>query len=204
MPAFDFGIKYSLTVNDFTHTEFHIHQMLIGVYNFIFSSPVFIPEYPFVKTPFSLLNINGYYYSDTGNSSGVLFSSIVAFAYIFSGMTLKKLPDMKSKAKSAVLIGLPCIVMPLIIVCASWESGYSVRYMADFSWQIVCGSLIIIFFNYIRSKKFTVKKIYGIAMGFIAVYTVVTNGIQVYNFAFSQEEYPFLADCLRRFVEIFY
>lgn len=202
--VFDFGIQYSLTVSDFTHTEFHVHQMLIGVYNFIFASPAFIPEYPFVKTPFSQLGINGYYFNDTGNTSGILFSSLTAFAYIFSGTALKKLSDFKSRVKSAVIVGLPCVVMPVIIVCASWESGYSVRYMADFSWQIACGSLIIIFFNYIRSEKSTVKRFSCIAMGLTAVYTVIVNAVQVFNFAFPQEEYPVSADCLRRFVEIFY
>lgn len=202
--VFDFGIQYSLTVNDFTHTEFHVHQMLIGVYNFIFASPAFIPEYPFVKTPFSQLGINGYYFNDTGNSSGILFSSLTAFAYILSVKTLKNLPDWKSRLKSLILIGLPCVIMPMIIVCVSWESGYSVRYLADFSFQIVCGSLIIIFFNHIKSGKYTVKKFSCIAMGLIAVYNVIVNAVQVFNFAFPQADYPHFADRLRRFVEIFY
>lgn len=202
--VFDFGIQYSLTVNDFTHTEFHVHQMLIGVYNFILASPAFIPEYPFVTTPFSQLGINGYYFNDTGNSSGILFSSLTAFAYIFSIKALKNLPDWKSRLKSLILIGLPCVIMPMIIVCASWESGYSVRYLADFSWQVVCGSLIIIFFNHIRSGKYIVKKFSCIAIGLICVYTVIVNGIQIYNFTFPQADYPHFADGLRRFVEIFY
>lgn len=202
--VFDFGIQYSLTVNDFTHTEFHVHQMLIGVYNFILASPAFIPEYPFVTTPFSQLGINGYYFNDTGNTSGVLFSSLTTFAYVFGIKSLKKLYDWKSEVKSALLVGLPCIVMPIIIVCASWESGYAVRYLADFSWQIVCGSLIVIFFNHIRSREYIVQKFYCIAMGLIAVYDVIVNAVQVFDFAFPQAEYPLFADGLRRFVEIFY
>ena len=202
--VFDFGIQYSLTVNDFTHTEFHVHQMLIGVYNFIFASPVFIPDYPFVKTPFSQLGINGYYFNDTGNTSGILFSSPTVFAYIFSLKALKSLPDFKSGVKNAVLTGLSCVIMPMIIICVSWESGYSVRYIADFSWQIICGSLIVLFFLYTKTKKYLLKRLFSIAMGLIAVYTLFVNGIQVYNFTFPQDYYPHFADSLRRFVEIFY
>lgn len=202
--VFDFGIQYSLTVNDFTHTEFHVHQMLIGVYNFILASPAFIPEYPFVTTPFSQLGINGYYFNDTGNTSGVLFSSLTAFSYIFSATALKKLPDFKSGVKSAVLVGLPCVVMPMIIVCASWESGYSVRYLADFSWQIVIGSLIILFFLYIKCRYYIIKRFACVTIGLTAVYTVLVNAVQVFNFTFPQADYPHFADGLRRFVEIFY
>lgn len=202
--VFDFGIQHSLTVNDFTHTEFHVHQMLIGVYNLLFAPPAFIPDYPFVKTPFSQLGINGFYFNDTGNSSGILFASLTVFAYVFSGKTVKSLPDWKSRIEKVLIIGLPCVIMPLIIVCATWESGYAVRYMADFSWQIVCGSLIIIYFNCIRSRKDIVKKITCIFMGFAVVYALTVNGVQSYNFAFSQEDYPQFADALRRFAEILY
>lgn len=202
--VFDFGIQYSLTISDFTHTEFHVHQMLIGVYNFLFAPPVFIPDYPFIKTPFSQLGINGFYFNDTGNSSGVLFSSLTVFAYLFSAKALKNLPDMKSRAQKVLIIGLPCAAMPLIIVCATWESGYAVRYMADFSWQIVCGSLIIIYFNCIRSKRNTVKRITCILTGLAAVYALAVNGVQSYNFAFPQKDYPQFADLLRRFAEILY
>lgn len=202
--VFDFGIQYSLTVNDFTHTEFHVHQMLIGVYNLLFAPPAFIPDYPFVKTPFSQLGINGFYFNDTGNSSGILFASLTVFAYVFSGKTVKSLPDWKSRIEKVLIIGLPCVIMPLIIVCATWESGYAVRYMADFSWQIVCGSLIIIYFNCIRSRKDIVKKITCIFMGFAVIYALTVNGVQSYNFAFSQEDYPQFADALRRFAEILY
>ncbi len=202
--VFDFGIQYSLTVNDFTHTEFHVHQMLIGVYNLLLAPPAFIPDYPFIKTPFSQLGINGFYFNDTGNSSGILFSSVTVFAYIFSGKALKSLPDRKSRVKNAVIIGLPCVVMPLIIACATWESGYAVRYMADFSCQVVCGSLIIIYFNCIRKRKNIVKRFYCAFMGFTAVSTLIVNGVQSYNFAFPQENYPQFADLLRRFAEILY
>ncbi|MDE6788174.1 MAG: hypothetical protein K2J47_02485 [Ruminococcus sp.] len=202
--VFDFGIQYSLTVNDFIHTEYHVHQMLIGVYNFIFASPVFIPDYPFVKTPFSQLGINGYYFNDTGNTSGILFSSPTVFAYIFSVKALKSLSDFKSGVKNSVLVGLPCVIMPMIIICVSWESGYSVRYIADFSWQIICGSFIVLFFLYTRTKKYSLKRIFCTAMGLTAVCTLFVNGIQVYNFTFPQDYYPHFADFLRRFVEILY
>ena len=49
---FEFGIQYSLTINDFTKTQFHSRLSLIPVYNYFFNPPVFSMKYPIVSTEF--------------------------------------------------------------------------------------------------------------------------------------------------------
>lgn len=195
---FEFGIQYSLTVNDFTHTQFHLHLMLIGLYNFLLAPPAFLADYPYVTTPFSQLGANGYYFIDEGNTSGALFLALPVFGYILGGRALKRLADAKSRIRWLVIAGLPCVVMPLIIVCSVWESGYAARYTADFSWQITFGALILLYFLYCRCENETKKRFFTAAMAFSALWAVLVGGIQIYNFAFPKSEYPYYADLLAR------
>ena len=50
---FDFGIQYSLTINDFTRAEYHTDFVTIGFWNYLFASPVIKPEFPFIFSNFS-------------------------------------------------------------------------------------------------------------------------------------------------------
>ena len=40
-----------------------------------------------------------------------------------------------------------------MIIFSIWESGYGVRYCADFSWQIVIGALIIAYVIYSKTSE---------------------------------------------------
>ena len=42
--------------------------------------------------------------------------------------------------QSLAYIGLPCVLMPIIIIASVWESGYAVRYMLDFSREAALGT----------------------------------------------------------------
>ena len=55
----DFGIQYSLTINDFTRAEYHTDFAMIGFWNFLFAFPTVRPDFPFVFCNFSSLDVNG-------------------------------------------------------------------------------------------------------------------------------------------------
>lgn len=196
----DFGIQYSLTINDFTNSQYHTHFVLIGLLNYLFAVPAFSVEYPFVTTPFSKLEVNGYYFSDSGNTSGILFLALPVFAYFFCHKALQKLPDRKSRWKNALLVGLPCVLMPLVIICSIWESGYAIRYTADFSWEIIMGAYVILFFLYQKCQNETKKELVRKFMAISMLCAIVVNSIQFFNFAFSREQYPALCDHLYQLV----
>ncbi|WP_295215756.1 hypothetical protein [Ruminococcus sp.] len=197
---FDFGIQYSLTINDFTNSQYHTHFVLIGLLNYLFAVPAFSAEYPFITTPFSKMEANGYYFSDTGNTSGILFLAIPVFAYFFCCKALQKLPDRKSRWKNALLVGLPCVIMPLVIICSIWESGYAIRYTADFSWEIILGAYVVLFFLYGKSQNETKKDLMRKFMAVSMICAIIVNGVQIFNFAFPQEQYPALCDHLYQLV----
>lgn len=196
----DFGIKYSLTINDFIHSQFHMIFVLISLFNYILAPPAFSPEYPFITTPFSRFEANGYYFSDLGNTSGIIFLAFPVIAYLLSRKALNKLPDKKSRIKSLLLIGLPCVLMPLVIICSIWESGYAVRYTSDFSWQIIIGAYAVLFFLYSKTQNETKKDLIRKFMAVSMICSVIINGIQIFNFTFPQSDYPDLCYTLEEII----
>lgn len=198
---FDFGIKYSLTINDFIDSEYHTLFVLIGMFAYIFAFPSLKFEYPFVDTPFSYLRVNGYYFKDVGQTSGILFLALPVFGYLLGGKALKKLPDRCSKIKYSVITLLPCVIMPLVIMFSIWESGYAVRYTADFSWQIVTGAFVILFFLYQNTENITLKTIFKYFMSFSITASFIINVPQIFTFSFSESDYPKISSIFCELIE---
>lgn len=191
---FDFGIQYSLTVNNFTKAEYHTSFVWIAVYNYLFNPPHFSAVYPFVETTFNQMGINGFFYmdrSETWNTSGLFFLALPMFAYLFSHKAYRRLPDRKSKAGSLIYIGLPCVIMPLLIIASVWESGYAVRYMVDFSWQMLIGAFAVFFFLYLKTENKTIRKLMTYFMCFSVAWGLFVEGIQFIRQAFTW--YPDMA-----------
>lgn len=191
---FDFGIQYSLTINDFTKSQYHTNLVLIALFNYLFNIPVFSASYPFISTEFQKLGINGFFYDDylsTANTSGLFFLALPVFAYIFSGKAVKKLPDRRSGINSLVYIGFPCVIIPVLIISSVWESGYAVRYMLDFSWEMIIGALAIIFFLMRKTENDTIKKLIKIFLCFSMVWAFIVSGLQSFNQAFRYSEYHY-------------
>lgn len=184
---FEFGIKYSLTINDFINSEFHGFFSFTAIYNYLFNPPVFTAEYPFVSTTRQFLGGGGFFYIDdesSGNTSGLFFLALPMFAYLLAGKTLKLVPGRRKKISSLMYIGLPCIIIPVGIISSVWESGYAVRYMADFSWEMVVGALAIIFFIYCRTNDKRTQRIIRQFICFSFVWALIVGGIQDFNQAY--------------------
>lgn len=197
---FEFGIQYSLTINDFRNTEFHAGLSLIPFYNYLFNVPVFSATYPFVSANFQDMGVNGFFYNDydsTHNVCGLFFLALPMFCYLLSGRAVKAIPDRRTKIKNSLYLAFPCVIIPIIIICSVWESGYSIRYMTDFAWQMLMGALTIIFFIYLKTDNPTVRKIINIFFCFSLVWTVYVSGIQSVNQAFrycwGHLDYPEIA-----------
>ena len=96
------------------------------------------------------------------------------------------------------MIGLPCLIMPIIIICSVWESGYAVRYVADFTWEMLIGALVILYFLYLNSENVQRKVLFEKLMAFSAVAAVIVNGILIFNFTFASNQYPEASAMLER------
>lgn len=197
---FDFGIEYSITINDFTRNSFYLIFVLISLYGYLFATPTISPTYPYVSNNFNYLDSNGYYFQDFGSLPGIIFLAFPVLGYLFSGKALKLIPDKKQRLKYLWMIGLPCLLMPLIIICSVWESGYAVRYVADFTWEMLIGALIILYFLYLKSENAQKKKLFEKLMAISAVVAVVVNGILIFNFTFAENKFPEAAAMLERMI----
>jgi hypothetical protein len=178
--VFDFGIQYSLTINDFTKAEFHLHFAMIGFFNYLFALPQFIPEFPFFESSVQLFSPNGYYFVATNYATGLLFTAPPVCALLLGGKALRKSTSPSKKLYTA-LICLVSVVAPFIIIFSIWESGYGIRYSVDFAWQMVLGALIVLFTLYAALKSSEAKKLVGIAMVFALAVSFVINFAQIYN-----------------------
>ncbi len=182
----DFGIQYSLTINDFTHAEFHWKYVLINMYAYLFNMPHFTPrKFTYLASSAERFGINGYtFFDDAGKnlvSVGIIYRALPMFAYLFSGKALKRV-EKKKRILPILLIGVTCILMPLVIIFSSWESGYAVRYNADFSWQMVIGALVVAFTLYKSIKSESTKKLVDLIFTFSTVVCVYVNIAQLIAF----------------------
>ena len=98
---FEFGIQYSLTINDFTKTQFHPRLSWIAIYNYFFNPPRFSAEYPIISTEFQFMSAGGYFYADlnsTRNTSGTFFLALPMFPLPVLRQSSEKYPRKREKS----------------------------------------------------------------------------------------------------------
>lgn len=178
---FDFGIQYSLTINDFIHSQYHTRFVMIGFYNYLIAFPQITAKFPFIQSSFQDLNVNGYYYIANTSAIGIFFRALPMFAYAYAGRAYKLL-DQSKRRISLSLVGLTCLAAPFMIIFSIWQSGYGIRYCADFSWQMLIGAYVIAFYLYIRSSNLSLKKIAEKVLIISAVLALAVNFAQVYSY----------------------
>ncbi len=177
----DFGIQYSLTINDFTRSQYHTDFVMIGIHNFIFAFPQIRPEFPYVLSNFSTLSANGYYYVANRNAVGILWRALPSLGYL--GVVPAWRSMSKKERLQSLALGLTtCVIAPLIIIFSIWESGYGVRYCCDFAWQMILGGAAILFLLYARVADGQGKSILRHAFTVAAVLALVVNGAMIYDY----------------------
>lgn len=148
----EFGIRYSLTINDFTHTEFHASLAIVSLYNLLLALPQFQLDFPFIHGTIHQLETNAYYFFETGAAVGLLWRALPLGGLAYAPRVLKPM-SRKQRLRLFVLIGLPTIVIPFFLMAFTWESGYALRYSVDFAWQLVLGGLLVCFYVYNRCQS---------------------------------------------------
>lgn len=176
----DFGIQYSLTINDFTHTQFHTQLAAIGFFDYIFAPPSFSGEFPYITTTLSKLGVNGYYFVATQSGCGLLFRALPVFALFFSPFAIKYLKK-ENRTQNIILFILVAFVAPFMIIFSIWESGYGVRYMMDFAWQMIACALFVIYIFY-RNRGKEAKGIYEKALLVCMILCIIVNVALVYSY----------------------
>ncbi|MBQ1261476.1 MAG: hypothetical protein IIY01_00955, partial [Clostridia bacterium] len=194
----DFGIQYSLTINDFTRAQYHTDFVAIGFYNFLLAFPQIKPDFPYVFSNYSALSTNGYYFLATNNAGGLLWRAPTTFGY-FGVIGAWRAMD-KRERRMALLLLLPvCVIAPAVILFSIWESGYAVRYCTDFAWQAVLGGMAILYLLYARRAEKQTKQILQVAFLVAAVLSLAVNAGLIYGFmsrdGYLESQYLALGRC---------
>ena len=177
----DFGIQYSLTINDFTRSQYHTDFVMIGIFNFLFAFPQIRPEFPYVASNFSTLSANGYYFVANRNAIGLLWRALPSLGYLGAVPAWRTLTK-KEKLMAVLLLVPTCVIAPLVIIFSIWESGYGVRYCCDFAWQFILGGTAVLYLLYARVAKGQAKDILRNAFTVAMVLGVVVNGAMLYEY----------------------
>lgn len=158
---FDFGIQYSLTINDFTRAEFHPSLAWISIYNFLFGLPGLSSSFPFINCSNEWFGVTGYYYfeySQNPMTFGLFWRALPMFALVFAPRALRAL-DREKRLRALLIGGVGCIVIPVIIIASTWESGHAMRYNVDFGWQMLFAALAVCLYFYGRIKNERIKRL---------------------------------------------
>ncbi|MBQ8057122.1 MAG: hypothetical protein IJ275_02165 [Ruminococcus sp.] len=198
----DFGIQYSLTINDFLSAQYHTQFAAIGFYNYLLAPPSFSSEFPFVATNISQLDVNGYYFTATNNGVGLFFRALPMLALFLSPCVLKYIKK-ENKGIVATLFLAVAVIAPCIIIFSVWESGYGVRYMVDFAWQMLTCALFVVFMLYRHTKSEETRRIYRYFMLVSMLCCIVINFGLTYSYisvnSISNETKVMLEEVARAF-----
>lgn len=177
----DFGIQYSLTINDFTRSQYHTDFAMIGFFNFLFTFPRIQPEFPYFASQFSTLSTNGYYFVANRNAMGLLWRALPSLGYLGAWPAWRVLS--RKERRDALWLLLPlCLLAPIVIIFSIWESGYGVRYCCDFAWQFILGGAAILFLLYSRKAQGQGRDILRNAFTLAMVLGIMVNGAMIYEY----------------------
>lgn len=179
----DFGIQYSLTINDFTKAQYHTQFAAIGFYNYLFAPPSFSADFPYIFTNITDLSVNGYYFTATHNGCGLFFRALPMF-FLFFAPKAYKLIDKSNRRWVMALFLAVAVVAPCIVIFSIWESGYGVRYMVDFAWQMLTCALFVMYVLYRNTHSIETKRIYKNAMLVMMILSVMVNFALTYSYIY--------------------
>ena len=186
---FDFGIEYSLTINDFTQAQYHSHFVLITLYNYLLAIPDFKTEFPFfdcsaVETFFP----QGYYFVATYTAIGLFWKSLPLFSYT-KGVNAYRVTENQNKRWYTILLVIVCLICPFAVMFSIWESGYGARYCVDFAWQMLIGALVIAFILFQKSEISLQKRLTRLT-GYSTIFCFILVFGQTYSWIINSLALP--------------
>lgn len=138
----DFGIEYSLTIADFKNMSFKPANVAASLWNFLFSFPQMNFENNHFFFEYSPQKFNSdFYFVEAGAAYGLFARVPLLFALPVLPF-LKEGRDTKTRLLDGFGYGVPCVLMPIVIVALTWQSGYAPRYYSDFAAPLLLLALL--------------------------------------------------------------
>ena len=120
------------------------------------------------------------------NAIGLFWRALPMLAYFGTYAALKRLQK-SDRIKALALLTPVCVIAPVVIIFSIWESGYGVRYSADFATQLILGALMIIYLLLLTHKKSERKLLTELVSKFFVISLAVAF---VANFALIYDYLP--------------
>ena len=177
--VFEFGIQYSLTINDFTHTEYYGRLAAISLYNLLFALPQLTLSFPFIKGGIHQLETNAYYYFETSQALGLLWRALPLGGLAYAPRALRPM-SWRKRGKLLAIVGIPAVIIPLILMAMTWESGYALRYSVDFAWQLVLAGMLVCFYVYGRCGNPRMRRFLTTVMLVSAIWCFISTTALVF------------------------
>lgn len=204
----DFGIQYSLTINDFINAQFHTKFVFIALFAYLFATPYFVPSFPYVSSDFQFLSTNGYFFVDNVNidalAIGIFFKALPAWGYFAIGRAYRLMPE-KTRRRDMFLLIMFCVISPLAVICSIWESGYAVRYATDIYWPFILGALCVVFILF-TNTSIRGKRYFEVFMLVSLLLASVVCFAQIYNFCYDTggtNRWLYLANYIKYTFDVF-
>lgn len=186
---FDFGIQYSLTINDFTQSQFYARFVSIGLYNYLFAPPIVSPEFPYVKSSFQMLEPNGYYFVANTYAVGIIWRVPAVLGLLLAPKALRRMKK-ENRIPAIMTVGSFSVVAPFIVLFSIWESGYGARYAIDFTWEMIIGALAVVFFLYQTGENNELRNYSSKIALWSVLPTAIINFALTYTFFMNEVNSP--------------
>ncbi len=174
---FDFGSSYNLTTNDVTRRGFSLGRTGLGIFTYLFQTPVFISTFPFIKNVEIETNYIGKTISE--NCFGGLITSLPLLWFGFA------LPKVKSllKEKKIFALTLTLFIIGFALVIADTQAGGLLqRYYSDFGYIFFLGVILVIYSlydkAYLENKSNWLNNILFIS-AFLSIFYTITLAFSV-------------------------
>lgn len=177
---FDFGIEYSLTINDFTNTKIKPGLVFNSLYNFLLAIPNYDAQNYFIHG--NALNFsNGYYFFESYDAIGLFFRMpLILLIFV---LPFKNNLEHRDRFIFFLKYYIPLFIIPLIIVMITWESGFAIRYFSDFAWAMSLFGLFTFFYYYKRyNGNKELSKLLSVLLIIIMFHTCITSIAHVLNY----------------------
>lgn len=137
---FDFGSSYNLTTNDVTKRGIDIGRTGLGIFTYLFQTPVFTAVFPFLKKAEIATNYAGRTIYENCFGGLITCTPVLWFLFLF------KSAKQTLKENKLFLFSVFTVLTGLFLVIADTQAGGLLqRYYSDFGFVFFLAAAIIIF-----------------------------------------------------------
>lgn len=137
---FDFGATYSLTSNDMTKRSFNLHQMMLGLWHYLFRPPVVTSDFPFLQG----VQVASGTYMGKFNAEYTYGGMLAGNAFLWILLAMGKGRELLKKKNLYSFVLVSMAVSVVLSVVDATGAGILQRYMVDMIWGLWLAAVLLL------------------------------------------------------------